>query len=157
MGESETAEALLRDAITKEMRVRDFYLRVSARIRNRKGARLIHHLAKEEAHHARLLAGRLLELYGVSVTPAVSGPAPDDDKTKIAEQETMDQAWTLQVVSTGVDFEQDSVRFYTAELERATARPVRELLQKLVRIEERHERKLRHERDRLARDPYWLI
>jgi rubrerythrin len=144
----------LSGAIRSEIRARDLYREISGRIRNRAGKRRLDRLALEEDGHRAALQSRYQRLFAEEFhfDPASPG-GPVFDFTK---NDIFTQAGALEVVSVAISAEKESISYYSAELTRVSDPEDVRLLQRLVRFEEGHKKRLQRDYERLSKRFSWM-
>lgn len=147
------AEAL-RKGIDMEFQTRSFYLKVAARITDRKAGRMVSAMARDEEGHEAKLKARLFKLSGGRYEPSPS--APPHPKYAVAESAVFDQAVAREIVSVGIYLETESIKHYAALRESAAEKDDAKLFTFLEKLEEGHRRRLQREYHRIERSHSFL-
>jgi rubrerythrin len=143
----------LSTAIHAEIRSRDLYREIAARITDRGGQRRLLRLAREEEGHRAALEARYRAAHGVEhvFDPAApGGPVFDFVKSSVGTQ-----AGALEVVSVAISAEKEAAAFYKAQQVEATDPEDVKLLAHLVGFENGHAERLQKEYRRLQKRFTW--
>lgn len=135
------SEEILCRAIRTEIRARDFYVRVSDQIKNRRGHRKMRALSRSEEHHKRMLMRRFRSLFGREYNPPMDQDSTDagaEDPNSLGEHVFKDQDSAMQVVSFAIGIEDTAARYYLDQLRNVDDPADIRLLERLVRFETRH-------------------
>jgi rubrerythrin len=147
---SPLGESILVQAIHFEHQARDFYARSAEKVKASQAVKKFAQLSKEEARHAKLLAGRLKKLYNKEMAAGSAVP-PKQAKLKAAETAVRAEADMLEIVSVGILLENGSIKNYEELLETATEKEDIKLLGDLLNLEIGHKKILQREYDRITR------
>jgi len=143
---------IMKKAIQSEIKAKDFYSKVSSKIKNKKGRRRMLTLSKEESSHRNILERRYKKLFGEDfvLDPAIQV----SEIFRWKEEEISSQATALEVVSIGIQGENDSIQFYKKQFENVNDAEDLKILKKLIKFEESHKIRLQKMYGRLSKVYY---
>ena len=154
--ENSVMTGALKKGIDMEFQTRNFYLKVSEGIKNKKASRVMAGMARDEEDHANRLKVLLEKVSGERYQPDPN--APPNPKFKVAEAAVYVQAVAKEIVSVGIFIETESIKHYSGLLEAATEKAEKRLFADLVKFEEGHKSKLQKEFRKLElRESLWDI
>lgn len=109
-------------------------------------------LSREEESHRNILEKRYIILYGEEFTP---DPAIQVGEIfRWEEADIPDIATALEVVSIGIQGENDAIQFYKKQLENVNDAEDIKILEKLTKFEESHKIKLQRMYGRISKGIY---
>ncbi|MBT3274449.1 MAG: ferritin family protein [Spirochaetales bacterium] len=142
-------------AIHSEIVARDAYIAIGYKIDVEGGKKVMKAMAAEEDEHRHLLAGRYKTLTGKDFiyNPDLK-PGPD---FSFIEKSTFGRTDALEALRLALGAEEDAIRFYSGELEKAADRSDVKMLNTLIRFERGHKKKLEKEIKRLQTKNHWNL
>ena len=143
---------IMKKAIQSEIMAKDFFSKVSSKIKNKKGRRRMLKLSREEESHRNILEKRYIILYGEEFTPDPAIQVGEIFRWK--EADIPDIATALEVVSIGIQGENDAIQFYKKQLENVNDAEDIKILEKLIKFEESHKIKLQRMYGRISKGIY---
>jgi rubrerythrin len=153
MAETPFGQGALSAAIHSEIRARDLYQEIAKRITNRSGKRRIERLAAEEDGHRAALEARYSRIAGSEFRfdPA----SPDGPKFDFVKKDIFTQAGALEVVSVAIAAEKEAIAFYGKQREAVTDPEDVRLLDRLLKFETGHKKRLQREYEKLEKRFSW--
>lgn len=153
MAEGSMKEEILTKAVHMEIQTRDFYRGVSEKIGNKKGRKQMLALSNGEDEHRDILSSRYKALFGKDF--ALDPDFPPDPQLEGSKSAVRDQATAMEVVSIGIASENNAIDFYRGLIDEVSDAEDLEILEKLVKFEEKHKQKLQKTYGRLHKPNYW--
>jgi len=144
---------ILAAAIEREVQTRDYYDRVSKKIGNEKVKKRIARLARDEQRHIEILSDRYRKLFDRDYAPVAMDADPVFD---VADEDPAVIDTALKIVSVAIGFEIEAIEVYTGYLNAADDAEEQKMLNKLIRFEQGHKKKLQHEHKRLSKGFSWV-
>ena len=145
-------EELLATAIQSEIKARDFYSGVAAKVTIPKVKKIVSKIANDEAGHISVLSKRFSKVFGKDYTPVEIEP---DAKVKALEAEVLTVDTALEIVSYAIGMEDEAIEFYSEQAERTDDPEERKMLVKLARFENGHKKKMQSQFERLQGGFSW--
>jgi rubrerythrin len=142
------------DAVKAEIQAANFYNDLSSKVQNPKATKRLQKLAADEADHRM----ELLKQYGAHFNQSYRIPKDQEPEPlfDFAAKAITEQATALEVISVAIGAENKAIERYSTAKEQADNPVDEKLMEKLVKFEQKHKKKLQKEYQRLEKKFDWF-